>query len=100
MVIRPTRPRHSLSEKNEYDKLMKKSKNMESRQDLFAHRKYLRYALIFGITGIALSKVLTNTIFVKKSNEEEIIEYREIEDKIKLKEFNWMTKLLRIKNDN
>ena len=100
MVIRPNRPRTPLSEKGDYDKLLKKSQKLQQKNDIFSHRKYLRYALIFGILGFGFSKLLTNLIFVKKSNKEEIIEYKVIEDSNKLKEYNWMNKLLKLKNEN
>lgn len=100
MVIRPTRPRSSINEKGEYDKLLKKSQKLKQKNDIFSHRKYLRYAFILGIGGFAFSKILTNTFFVKKSNKDEIIEYRVIEDNNKLKEFSWMNKLLKFKNEN
>ncbi len=100
MVIRPNRPRTIINEKNEFDKLYKKSKKIQNNSDIFSNRKYLRFALIFGITGFCFSKIIANNFFVKKSNKHEIKEYQVIEENNQLKEYNWMTKLLKIKELN
>lgn len=99
MVIRPNRPRTIISEKEEYQKMFNKSKSLQSNSDLFKHRKFLTYSLIFGVFGLMLSKFFTNTIFVKKSNTEEIVQYKSIENSNKIKEYQWMTKLLYYKSD-
>lgn len=100
MVIRPNRQRTALNEKGDYNKLIKQSKKLQEKNNVFSHIKYLRYAMTLGIVGFALSKIVTNVIFVKKSDTNEMVEYQQIENSNKLKEYSWMTKLLKFKNEN
>ena len=70
----------------------------------------MKFAIVLGGVGFVLSKILfflifwgkslTNTFFVKKSSSEERKEFFDIEDDNKLKEYNWMTKLIKNKPEN